>query len=235
MEVNLSKYQIINLIHIHRFVAKTLQLASANHTMETGDSILTNRTRTSGHLQQQPPSRFAWCRFRPATLLVNTSSTARDHLANERTYLAWLRTSLGFTTVGIAIIQIFDTNNATKSGSDAITTSPNVLNNTVGLTTDQIVQQLVLQVQQQALVLDDYARHATRRTNSQVGNAIGVTFMCLGILLLITGTHRYFRVQTVLQTGKFPHSRRSVTFLSFFVLGLLTSTMACIIRFHKNP
>ncbi|KAF2090460.1 hypothetical protein K490DRAFT_36350 [Saccharata proteae CBS 121410] len=33
----------------------------------------------------------------------NTGSVARDHLANERTYLAWLRTGLGFIALGIAV------------------------------------------------------------------------------------------------------------------------------------
>jgi len=38
-----------------------------------------------------------------APLLDNTGSTARDHLASERTFLAWLRTGLGFVALGIAV------------------------------------------------------------------------------------------------------------------------------------
>ncbi|CCG80592.1 Putative uncharacterized protein [Taphrina deformans PYCC 5710] len=34
---------------------------------------------------------------------TNSGSTARDHLASERTFLAWLRTGLGFIALGIAI------------------------------------------------------------------------------------------------------------------------------------
>jgi putative membrane protein len=33
----------------------------------------------------------------------NTESTARDHLANERTYLAWLRTGISVAALGVAI------------------------------------------------------------------------------------------------------------------------------------
>lgn len=33
----------------------------------------------------------------------NAGSTARDHLASERTFLAWLRTGLGFVALGIAV------------------------------------------------------------------------------------------------------------------------------------
>ncbi|KAH7024285.1 hypothetical protein B0J12DRAFT_585445 [Macrophomina phaseolina] len=34
---------------------------------------------------------------------ANTGSVARDHLASERTFLAWQRTGLGFIALGIAI------------------------------------------------------------------------------------------------------------------------------------
>lgn len=34
---------------------------------------------------------------------ANTGSRARDHLANERTYLAWVRTALGALALGIAV------------------------------------------------------------------------------------------------------------------------------------
>ncbi|KAI9892036.1 MAG: hypothetical protein M1814_002231 [Vezdaea aestivalis] len=42
--------------------------------------------------------------------LENKGSVARDHLALERTYLAWLRTSLAFASIGIAITQLFRLN-----------------------------------------------------------------------------------------------------------------------------
>ncbi|MCJ1462176.1 hypothetical protein MMC07_000776 [Pseudocyphellaria aurata] len=42
--------------------------------------------------------------------LDNKGSVARDHLALERTLLAWLRTSLAFASIGIAITQLFRLN-----------------------------------------------------------------------------------------------------------------------------
>ncbi|KAI9271712.1 hypothetical protein BDA99DRAFT_433858 [Phascolomyces articulosus] len=54
-------------------------------------------------------------RFSPSALLENKAAVARDHLANERTFLAWLRTSLSLVTVGVAITQLYNlnpTNNA---------------------------------------------------------------------------------------------------------------------------
>lgn len=40
-------------------------------------------------------------------MLVNSGSVARDHLASERTFLAYVRTSLGIASMGVAIIQLF--------------------------------------------------------------------------------------------------------------------------------
>lgn len=38
-----------------------------------------------------------WELLRDGVVLNNTGSVARDHLANERTYLAWIRTALAIT------------------------------------------------------------------------------------------------------------------------------------------
>ncbi|KAK9472740.1 uncharacterized protein V1510DRAFT_378144 [Dipodascopsis tothii] len=43
----------------------------------------------------------------PNMLLENKGPVARDHMANERTYLAWVRTSLSFATIGLAVSQAF--------------------------------------------------------------------------------------------------------------------------------
>ncbi|TVY29423.1 hypothetical protein LHYA1_G001818 [Lachnellula hyalina] len=38
--------------------------------------------------------------------IANTGSVARDHLANERTFLAWTRTGLGFVALGVALAKL---------------------------------------------------------------------------------------------------------------------------------
>ncbi len=36
-------------------------------------------------------------------IIENTGSAARDHLANERTFLAWVRTALGLVGLGVLL------------------------------------------------------------------------------------------------------------------------------------
>ncbi|KAI8068108.1 uncharacterized protein B0P05DRAFT_475103 [Gilbertella persicaria] len=59
---------------------------------------------------QEGPYEFLnrfYSRFSTSFMLENKAAVARDHLANERTFLAWLRTSLSLITVGVAITQLY--------------------------------------------------------------------------------------------------------------------------------
>ncbi|MGB8329704.1 MAG: DUF202 domain-containing protein [Polyangiales bacterium] len=44
-------------------------------------------------------------------IVENRDSTARDHLANERTFLAWIRTALGLVGLGVALERFGDDGN----------------------------------------------------------------------------------------------------------------------------
>ncbi|KAL1890963.1 hypothetical protein Sste5346_007960 [Sporothrix stenoceras] len=68
-----------------------------------------------------PPASNRWTDFWAgfqSIELENKGSVARDHLALERTFLAWLRTSLAFASIGIAVTQLFRLNTSTD-GSDS--------------------------------------------------------------------------------------------------------------------
>lgn len=57
-------------------------------------------------------------RFQPCLVLENSGSVARDHLASERTFLAYIRTSLLLATTGVVLVQLFavaSTSNSTSS------------------------------------------------------------------------------------------------------------------------
>ncbi|CAK7268000.1 hypothetical protein SEPCBS57363_002876 [Sporothrix epigloea] len=57
-----------------------------------------------------------WAGFQSIEL-ENKGSVARDHLALERTFLAWLRTSLAFASIGIAVTQLFRLNSTAGNGN----------------------------------------------------------------------------------------------------------------------
>jgi uncharacterized membrane protein YidH (DUF202 family) len=46
-------------------------------------------------------------RYSPSATLENRGSVARDHLASERTFLAYTRTSLALASTGVALVQLF--------------------------------------------------------------------------------------------------------------------------------
>ncbi|RSL65431.1 hypothetical protein CEP54_004240 [Fusarium duplospermum] len=58
--------------------------------------------------------------------LENKGSVARDHLAIERTFLAWLRTSLSFASIGIAVTQLFRLNTSLDGSDGGIDAAKNM-------------------------------------------------------------------------------------------------------------
>ena len=46
--------------------------------------------------------------------------STRDHLANERTYLAWVRTGLGMAAFGVAVARILDVGRRAQLGGSML-------------------------------------------------------------------------------------------------------------------
>ncbi|KAL8810078.1 MAG: hypothetical protein Q9200_002874 [Gallowayella weberi] len=78
-----------------------------------GPRTLRKSSRQSGAAAEENESEGWWKELVDkygSVELDNKGSVARDHLALERTFLAWLRTSLAFASIGIAITQLFRLN-----------------------------------------------------------------------------------------------------------------------------
>ncbi|KAL1662127.1 hypothetical protein GGG16DRAFT_66594, partial [Schizophyllum commune] len=56
--------------------------------------------------------------------LENSGSVARDHLASERTFLAYTRTSLVIASTGVALVQLFTISAETGANSSSTTFTP---------------------------------------------------------------------------------------------------------------
>ncbi|KAG2144193.1 uncharacterized protein EDB93DRAFT_1228555 [Suillus bovinus] len=53
--------------------------------------------------------------FTLSLVLENKGNVARDHLASERTYLAYIRTSLACASAGVALVQLFTLSSSTNT------------------------------------------------------------------------------------------------------------------------
>ena len=54
--------------------------------------------------------------FRLCSVQANTGSVARDHLANERTFLSWFRTGMATIALGVAIAKFGKETNSEEAG-----------------------------------------------------------------------------------------------------------------------
>ncbi len=61
---------------------------------------------TGGRLRN--PGNLSVVSIPRSPILPNNGSRARDHLANERTYLAWVRTALGIIGLGVLVEKLIE-------------------------------------------------------------------------------------------------------------------------------
>ncbi|KAJ3029381.1 UNVERIFIED_CONTAM: hypothetical protein HDU68_012348 [Siphonaria sp. JEL0065] len=136
-----------------------------------------------------------------SSAIPNTGSTARDHLANERTFLAWSRTGLGFVGLGIAL-ETFGYQRQNQ----------------------QQPQQGLLQHQQPHPSLSTIASHVT----SSQDRLASATLIGMGGMFLAFGTVRYFNVLRLLTQGKFQPNTKGIGMMvasSFLITGTGLATV----------
>ncbi|KAJ5727952.1 hypothetical protein N7493_005772 [Penicillium malachiteum] len=148
--------------------------------------------------------------------LENKGSVARDHLALERTFLAWMRTSLAFASIGIAVTQLFRLNTTTSANVNKSDTVPTTHSSSL---------------------LDVFVMSSSDKDMSKlrsVGKPLGSTFIGVAILILFVGFHRYFESQYWIVRGKFPASRGSVALTAFIAGSLIIAALAVILAVSPN-
>ncbi|KAK5697064.1 hypothetical protein LTR17_024058 [Elasticomyces elasticus] len=144
--------------------------------------------------------------------LENKGSVARDHLALERTFLAWLRTSLSFASIGIAVTQLFRLNTSLNSQPER---------RAVSLEEESSLSQQPFTSYAESAAATHRLRH--------VGKPLGATFLGISILILLIGFHRYFESQHYVIRGKFPASRGSIILVSLVAFCLIVASLIVVI------
>ncbi|TFK70365.1 hypothetical protein BDN72DRAFT_839069 [Pluteus cervinus] len=87
----------------------------------------TNSRGNGAHASPPQPSSSSFSFGNVSMTLENSGSVARDHLASERTFLAYLRTSLAIASSGVALVQLFTMASAPSPSRDFDSAPPRLI------------------------------------------------------------------------------------------------------------
>ena len=195
----ITNNQCIGIVNkVTTTIGKTKKLSSSTTTLcKKNNRIYNNRKQ---YFSSSSSSSSKKKKYR--NLIENAGSTARDHLANERTFLAWARTGMGFVALGVAIDSI-QNQSLLHDPSSSVTSNIKVIKVN----------------QSKDITIDEH-----NKTNHDDILTIHLpAFGCIatGGVMLAHATNRYYSVQKALLKGKFMLGTNNV-FGIIFVTSILT-------------
>lgn len=139
----------------------------------------------------------------------NTGSTARDHLASERTFLAWIRTGLGFIALGIAVERF------SQLDLPALVRELKAANN-------------------QSSDHASPAHEATKTKHDGDEQLLVGTLLGTGLGSIVYGSTRYFSNLRILEQGNFKPALNGPAVLGVVVAGMASASFWSMVRRERE-
>ncbi len=146
-------------------------------------------------------------------VVENTGSVARDHLANERTFLAWAQVGLAFTAAGTALFTAY---HQEREVGDRL----------VGMAGGTLVGSAVPSAAAPSPRDAEIARRKAHRQQSVI--AASALLWGNGGLLLLYSVYRYLTVQRFLREGKFILAKRGLFGVTFATAVCTSGALALV-------
>jgi uncharacterized membrane protein YidH (DUF202 family) len=106
-----------NLLEISSPSGRSLSPSQPANSRAASSDEDNREEQTKQNGQEHSIRRRKMAAFHPTLVLENSGSVARDHLASERTFLAYVRTSLAIASTGVALVQLFSMSSDSQSSS----------------------------------------------------------------------------------------------------------------------